>query len=477
MADRSPMKIALMHYHLKTGGVTTCIKHQVEALKNDCDVCVITGELSQTGFPAKTIHIPELAYSADYHRAFEPEDVAASVAQAIESHFNGPCDIVHVHNPILAKNKKFLEILKALQKRGISLFLQIHDFAEDGRPRSYFTEDYPTDCHYSVVNSRDYRILLKSGLKKQGLHQIFNTVYLPDHPPAASDDGPYVVYPIRAIRRKNIGEAILLSLFFRDDETLVITLPPNSPADIESYEDWKAFVSHYQLRVEFDRGLNHPFEAIVASARYLLTTSITEGFGFSFLEPWLFDKLVWGRKLSDICTDFETNGVCFDHMYTVLNVPVDWLELDAFHKKWKHTIQNTAKLFDLVIDNDRIQNTFASLTAGGTIDFGLLDEEFQKQVIGRLLTHNAHAHVDKLLSLNPCLAGIGRAANERNLIETNRNAVAGSYSMAQYRQKLLMLYAHVARTSIRQRIDKKKLLAEFLDLTKFSLLKWGDYGA
>jgi hypothetical protein len=466
-----------MHYHLKTGGVTTCLKHQVEALKNDCDVCVITGELSKTGFPAKTIHIPELAYSADYHRSFEPEKVAAAVVQAIESHFNGPCDIVHVHNPILAKNKKFLKILKILQKRGLSLFMQIHDFAEDGRPQSYFAEDYPRDCHYSVVNSRDYRILLKSGLKKQGLHQIFNTVYLPDNPSVTSDGGPYVVYPIRAIRRKNIGEAILLSLFFRDDETLVITLPPNSPADIESYQDWKAFVSDYQLQVEFERGVNHPYETIVASARYLLTTSITEGFGFSFLEPWLFDKLVWGRKLSDICTDFETNGVCFDHMYTALNVPVDWLEMDDFYKKWNRTIHHTAKRFDLVIDNDRIQSTFASLTAGGTIDFGLLDEEFQKQVIGRLLTQNAHAHFDELLSLNPSLAGIGTAANEKDLIETNRNAVVRSYGVEQYRQKLLTIYAHVHRTIIRQRIDKKTLLAEFLDLSKFSLLKWGDYGA
>ena len=467
-----------MHYHLKTGGVTTCLKHQVEALKNDCAVCVITGEMPQIAFPAKTIHIPELAYSADYQRSFEPENVAAKVVQAIESHFSGPCDIVHVHNPILAKNKKFLKILKALQKRGLSLFLQIHDFAEDGRPQSYYTEDYPKDCHYSVVNSRDYRILLKSGLKKKGLHQIFNTVYLPDYryPSADSNGGPFVVYPIRAIRRKNIGEAILLSLFFRKDEKLVITLPPNSPADIESYEDWKAFVSDYRLRVEFDRGINQPYEAILTSARYLLTTSITEGFGFSFLEPWLFDKLVWGRKLPDICADFEANGVCFDHMYTALKVPVDWLEWDDFYQKWKGTINNAAKLFGLAIDNDQIQSAFALLTAGGTIDFGLLDEAYQKQVIGRLLTPNAHTHFDELLSLNPFLAEMGRAANDKVLIENNRNAVARNYGMAQYRQKLLAIYAHVDRTAFRQRIDKKALLAEFLDLEKFSLLKWGAYG-
>ena len=472
------MNIAFMHYHLKTGGVTTCLMHQVEALKKDCHLCVVTGEMAKTAFPAKVIHIPQLAYSADYHQSFESEDVASAVVQAIESHFNGPCDIVHVHNPILAKNKKFLKILKALQKKGLSLLLQIHDFAEDGRPQSYFTEDYPADCHYSVVNSRDYQILLKSGLKKQGLHQIFNTVSRPDnsYPRTVSNDDPYVVYPIRAIRRKNIGEAILLSLFFKDNETLVITLPPNSQADIESYEDWKAFVSDYHLRIEFDRGLNHPYEAIVDSARYLLTTSITEGFGFSFLEPWLFDKLVWGRKLSDICTDFEANGVSFDHMYTALNVPVDWLEVDDFYKKWQRAIQRTANQFGFIIDDEQIQNTFASLTAGGTIDFGLLDEGFQKKVISRLMNHNASVRVAELLSLNPKLAEIGRKANVATLVGANRNAVARSYNLAQYRQKLLSIYAHVAATPIRQRINKKTVRAEFMDLTKFSLLKWGNYG-
>ena len=79
--------------------------------------------------------------------------------------------------------------------------------------------------------------------------------------------------------------------------------------------------------------------------------------------------------------------------------------------------------------------------------------------------------------MNPFLAEIGRTANEKDLIENNRNAVAHSYGMSQYRQKLLAIYAHVDKTIIRQQIDKKKLLAEFLDLTKFSLLKWGDYGA
>jgi glycosyltransferase involved in cell wall biosynthesis len=468
------MKIAFMHYHLKTGGVTTCLKQQVDALKNDCDMFVITGEKPEGAFSVDTVHIPQLAYSALYRKPFNPDDVAAAVISAIQTRFNGRADILHVHNPLLAKNNFFLKILKALQQKGITLFLQIHDFAEDGRPQSYFNEDYPADCHYSAVNSRDYRILLKSGLKEEGLHQLSNTVNLPDSQSDSSDEGPYVVYPIRAIRRKNIGEAILLSLFFENDETLVITLPPNSPADIVSYKDWKVFGTDHHLNVEFDTGLKRSFEDIVCSARYLLTTSITEGFGFSFLEPWLFEKLVWGRKLSDICCDFEANGVRLDHMYTELNIPIGWIGSSGFFEKWNRTLQDTCKLFGVQIDKERIQNAYDSITADGTIDFGLLDEDYQKDVILKLLSDKAY--LQDLLRLNPFLSEIGKACNEIDIIKKNRSAVVRNYNMSLYRQKLLAAYEAVNAYSVHQRIDKEILLMQFLDLTKFSLLKWGDYG-
>lgn len=32
------MKIAFIHYHLKTGGVTSVLKQQVETLRDVCDV-------------------------------------------------------------------------------------------------------------------------------------------------------------------------------------------------------------------------------------------------------------------------------------------------------------------------------------------------------------------------------------------------------------------------------------------------------
>ena len=113
------------------------------------------------------------------------------------------------------------------QNRGIRLFLQIHDFAEDGRPHLYYPGEYPADCHYGVINSRDYKILLNAGLEQKGLHKLFNMVNPFDGTRQDRGEKNVVLYPVRAIRRKNIGEAILLSLFFKNGATLAITRATN----------------------------------------------------------------------------------------------------------------------------------------------------------------------------------------------------------------------------------------------------------
>jgi len=60
------------------------------------------------------------------------------------------------------------------------------------------------------------------------------------------------------------------------NETLIITLPPNSPKDIESYEGWKDFVKDKNLNVEFDAGLTEKFSEIFDTASSPLVTVSTE---------------------------------------------------------------------------------------------------------------------------------------------------------------------------------------------------------
>ena len=468
------MKIAFIHYHLKTGGITTVLKQQMGAISDRWQTLVLTGLSPETGFPARIIHIPELAYSSQYKRQFDPNDVAQAILEAIHTSFNGPCDVLHVHNPTLAKNNQYLKILKSLQAKGVNLLLQIHDFAEDGRPQAYFPEAYPADCHYSVINERDYDIMLKAGLKPSGLHLLANTVTHHRMTSSPIDlPNPMTLYPVRAIRRKNIGEAILLSLFFQNEGTLSITLPPNSAADIRSYKDWKIFVKDRNLKVGFDRGLQNDFETNVMSADSLITTSITEGFGFSFLEPWLFGKLLWGRRLPDICDDFEKKGIRLQHLYDRLLVPVDWFGLHQFRTKWTNCVRYACRLFNHSVDNALIRQAFDSCTHDGNIDFGLLDEDSQKKVIAVLI--GDHKKSEMLMQLNPVLANPGDVSDKNSIIRRNREAIERHYNNKQYDQILCDIYDRVANTPVRQSIDKRVLISAFLNLERFSLLKWSDY--
>jgi hypothetical protein len=469
------LNIAFIHYHLKPGGVTTVMRRQIDAVKDSCRTLVLTGEPPRGDFPADFVHVPGLAYTDPDRPAADPDRTAAAVCDAVSARWGAACDLVHVHNPTLAKNVDFLKILKSLQARGMKLFLQIHDFAEDGRPSVYFRDGYVEDCHYGVINSRDYAILLGSGLKEKGLHRIFNTVEteaLPSNEPPSDR----VLYPIRARRRKNIGEAILLSIFLPEKEIVSITLPPVSPVDLRSYMRWKDFVAQNRLPVQFDAGLGQDFDRLVRTAKYMITTSITEGFGFSFLEPWASGKFLWGRKLPQICSDFEERGVKLEHLYSELRVPLDWIGKDIFFKRWNACLQKNCMLFGISLDPQEVKERFGLLTGGGTLDFGLLDESFQKIVIHRV--SNDLSARRRLISQNPFLADPGKSCLPESQIESliahNREAVKAVYSRSNYRATLLSIYDRVVRTPVRQRIDKRKLLAAFFDLKSFSLLKWCD---
>ena len=467
------MKIAFMHYHLKTGGVTTVLKQQLNAIGKKWQTLVLTGLPPETPFPANFVHIPELGYSSQYKKQIDPDNVADSIINAICNTFNGPCDVLHVHNPTLAKNKHFLKILKSLQNSGVNLFLQIHDFAEDGRPFDYFADEYPSDCHYGVINQRDYDILLVAGLQKDGLHRIVNSVNPCRIKPQFEFEKPLILYPVRAIRRKNIGEAILLSLFFIHGQTLAITLPPNSPSDIKSYEGWKSFARDLNLNLEFEMGLRYEFETLVLSADFLITTSIAEGFGFTFLEPWLFEKFLWGRNLPDICRDFTRNGIRLEHLYDALLVPLDWIGLRRFNQRWTACALNACSLYNLPANKALVSSAFDSITKSGVIDFGLLDEPAQKEVIVHLISSKKAA--EKLIQINPFLADHSMISDHTERINTNKRIAQECYSPAINRQRILDLYAKVVTTPVKQRIDKAALAHAFLNLEKFSLLKWSDY--
>ncbi len=466
------MKIAFVHYHLKTGGVTTVLKNQVAAIHGVCDTFVLTGDRAATTLPCKVVEIPELGYDQPFGSPPAADRVAERVLKALYEKWPGGCDVLHVHNPTLAKNRQFLQIIKRLQQSGVNLFLQIHDFAEDGRPDLYFDEDYPTDCHYGVINARDAGILMGAGLDGSGLHHIPNAVEGISVNRCRCPK-PQILYPVRALRRKNLGEAILLSMFFNNGQRLAVTQPPNSPTDTASYRDWIDWVRKNHLCVDFEVGKDSDFALLVESSESIVTTSISEGFGLAFLEPWTAGKLLWGRRIADICGDFEENGIRLDFLYDRLDVPLAWLDADAFSRGWHDSVFSALERYDHHVAADRVNRAFARLTHDERVDFGILSEKFQRQVLVRLVANPSTKA--ELASLNPWLSHPGMVSDPSAVIEKNRRSVMQHYGTEQYRDRLIEIYNRIVNHPVRHRIDKRALRDAFFDFDRFSLLQWGAY--
>jgi hypothetical protein len=282
-----------------------------------------------------------------------------------------------------------------------------------------------------------------------------------------------VLYPVRAIRRKNIGEALLLSLFFESGWLLAVTLPPNSPADMQSYQDWKFFVARNNLPVAFEAGLSRDFAPLVAGSRLILTTSITEGFGFCYTEPWLYAKPLWGRVIPEICRDFIENGLRLDHLYPRLEVPLNWFDHRAFLEKWRAAVVAAATSFGMRPPEQRMTVAVETFQRRRRLDFGLLHEAAQRQVIRHLMSDPGSRN--ELTAMNPVMADRHRWIPGADRIGHNRRVVREHYDLSHYGRRLAAVYRQAKEHPVRQKIDKRILLDLFFDLQNFSLLKWQAY--
>jgi glycosyltransferase involved in cell wall biosynthesis len=467
------MKIAFLHYHLKRGGVTTVIGHQVKALVSmGWQVMVLSGAPAEEPLPAPVVTVPEIGYDNTLHNSsYSPDKIAKKIIGAIKNHWPHGADVIHVHNPTLAKNRYLQAVLRRLQGSDMRLLCQIHDFAEDGRPAVFQQAPYLENCHYAAINPRDHQLLIQSGLKSNGCHLLANTIHstTPDlgHPGKSE----LVIYPVRAIRRKNIGEALLISLFFHHGQSLAISLPPNSPADYASYDQWRSFARRYDLPVQFEIGVDLDYSKVLAQCRYVLNTSITEGFGFVYLEPWVHGKALWGRLLPDICQGFVDHGIALKHLYTQLRVPLQWIDPHLFEVRWKNTLTEASGILCCPLSHQEVDSAWHSVSGNDNIDFGLLDESAQQKVILNVITDRQAA--DRLRELNPFLTRPGPPENFEAVISRNAQVIAQSYHPDRYARRLKELYTAVVDTQVEQAINKTKLASAFLNPSDFTLLKWG----
>jgi hypothetical protein len=482
------MRVALVHYHLRRGGVTSVLLNQARALAQaGVEVLIVTGEpaAQETGFPVAVT--AELGYDRP-GQTLSPAELAAGaerladgIQRSIADHWgaaSGGADIVHAHNPLIQKNSLLIPALKLLGGRGVRLFLQNHDLAEDFRPDVYTAAaEYPADCHYGAINSRDYDFLRRAGLRTEGLHLIPNEVASLWASPGL--ERTRYLYPVRAIRRKNIGEALLVSLFIPKGRTVAVTLPPSTAApsaaipqgerDDAGYRRWTAFAGELGLPVEFELGLKHSLEDLLGTSVCALSTSVKEGFGFSFLEPWTAGRGLFGRRIDYVCADFEQAGVCFDGLYASIAIPAEYTaaEGSSIAQKMETAMGRIYESFGLRAPEQVIRALREDLTGRETIDFGRLDEESQETVI-RALREDPFKR-RQIAGINPMLEALAGWEEDEALIEANRRAIAEQYGGERIVNRLLRIYQAVIDCPVSQRLSKPALLELYLDPLRLCL--------
>jgi glycosyltransferase involved in cell wall biosynthesis len=439
------------------------------------ELLLITGEdaPADVGFPCAKVK------NLDYDKPEDREalrdqalrekaagDLAAGILAAMEGHWGGAADIIHVHNPLIQKNTLLIPVLNILSGRGLRLLLQNHDLAEDFRPDVYAGHtEYPENCHYAVINSRDFSYLRHSGLKPEGLHLIPNEV-------AALNATPGIkrtryLYPVRAIRRKNIGEALLLSRYLPRNRSVAITLPP-AEKDSRAYRRWVDFAGELELPMEFALGETASLEDLLGSAVCVVNTSIKEGFGFSFLESWTAGRGLMGRRIDYVCKDFENAGVFFDSLYSEIKIPSEYISPVLLRNKMESAIRKVYHAFGLEVPVHIMRLMTEELGARDTLDFGRLDEEFQESVI-RILCNNRTALRD-VAALNPFLGGLADWREDENLIQSNREIILEHYGRERISKILMETYQVVMDYPVVQKISKPVLLDLYLNPLRFSLV-------
>jgi glycosyltransferase involved in cell wall biosynthesis len=424
-------EIVILHNHLRRGGVTRIISSQIKGLHSlGIKVSILTGEapIDASEFSVPIEVMPELNYSSNTSmKAASIKEQFTEILDFVKANLNEN-SLLHVHNLNLGKNPLVTLAVAKLAESGVNVFNHAHDFAEDRAENLDFLEKaisgifkeelseilYPklNNYRFGVLNRFDYKRLLDLKVPSERIEFLPNPVSLPelqfsvDHrlkicKQLNIDSSKQIfVYPVRVIRRKNIGELILLAYLLRQSAEFIVTLPPQNPIEKVHYDKWLAFCRRNKINnIHFEAGTICAFDEIMNSADKCITTSIKEGFGMMYLEPWLYNKPVVGRNIDSVTDDFNNAGLQFSCLYDSIDIP-----------SRKHT----------------------------QIDFGFCPPKQQMAFIELII--NDENLEQKLLSDNPILTNIVNPIC-KDEIKVNQKIIESEYSLNKYGARLNEIYA------------------------------------
>ncbi len=348
-------KLAVFHYHLNPGGVTSVILLGLKSLLEEGgireieEITVVSGgeetrekpfrdaleemqpRARRLGIRLLHRNLPEIGYAPGGEDPAGDEEASLALAAKLSELF--PRHIWWVHNHHIGKNPRFTGALlhTARSKPEQILFLQIHDFPENGRLTNWrnlkkrISQDiYPggPGVFYLTINERDRQILTSAGLPEERVIHLPNPVD-PQRPPQALEPEtirplfekrfarefpgylpgrPWGIYPVRTIRRKNVLEAALGARLFPGGINLLTTLPGHS----EQEKGYSSLTEELYREGTIPglwgtgtwRDADSPgFEEFTQAGDLVFSASLQEGFGYFFIDAFRWGKPLFSRRL------------------------------------------------------------------------------------------------------------------------------------------------------------------------------------
>jgi glycosyltransferase involved in cell wall biosynthesis len=456
------LKLIILHYHLRPGGIRRIIElatpHLLNANSGIEKVILATGEDAAANWkqpfakniaPAalETFVEPAFIYLSEQNLA--AIDITRRIQAALKK-LLASCDdkntLVWAHNLGIARNLILTrEIARACAAKNIPLISHHHDWWFDNRwlrwpemrrfgfrtlataAKAIFPA--PPNVRHFTINQSD-----ATQLKKHLGNEVGWLPNLSERAAKVSEEklqearswlrhqlndreAPVWILPCRLLRRKNVAEALLLTRWLRPEAWLVTTGGVSS-ADEQYYSavlSAAAHQHHWRLRLGILAGneTRKPSVAeLLATSEAVMLTSIQEGFGLPYLEAAASRRPLIARGIPNIMPDLNRFGFKFPQCYEEILVAPELFD-------WRKEFQRQAKLFNawreqLPRASKHLVGEPALLASGNSprvVPFSRLTLSAQIEVLSK----PARESWEKCAALNPFLAVWKKRAAQHEL--------------------------------------------------------------
>lgn len=431
------MRIVIVHYHLRPGGIRRVIETALPHLLRAAPTPVSEVVLATGGMPDETWHrliekmiapvrlrvVPEPAFGYFSEQTGSPSALRKRIANSLDRLLAGDANsLVWAHNLGIGRNLLLArELTRYCAERKLPLAAHHHDWWFDNRWKRWpemrrcgFTrfdqvaatilDDSPNTRHF-LINRFDARPIERYFRSRAAW--LPNLTERPTVPTRTrrnevrawlnsklGGSAPVWLLPCRLLRRKNVAEALLLTRWLRPEAWLVTTGAVSSEDERAYAERLTAAARQHRWRLRLgvltgDESRKPSVPELLAACECALLTSIQEGFGLPYLEAAATGRPLIARALPNVAPDLAKFGFQFPQIYdeilvrtTLLDWPAEVKRQRNLFRAWRNGLPPASRRLAQPPEFLKSPRTVAS------VPFSRLTLTAQLEVLARPIAHS-----------------------------------------------------------------------------------------